>query len=251
MNINFDDYDYRRIADLARLVSKRGEPAFSDFLDPARAELWSRAIMKEYHITARAFGGFADAERCILGLSDAEIPNDDYPISVVSVTYDTKENPKAPTHRDFLGSVLGLGLDRSKIGDILISDNQAHIFAHTKMAGFIADNLLTVGKTSVHTQIVNVADLEAQTTAKNMRCTVNSLRVDCVIAEAFNLSRTKAADLVDAERVFLNWAVTTKRERAVSAGDTITVRKMGRVKLVEVIGQSKKGKWIVELEIFS
>ncbi|MCL2198741.1 MAG: YlmH/Sll1252 family protein [Defluviitaleaceae bacterium] len=226
---------FAKVKDRLIAAEKRGQPTFSDFLDPVRcAEFCTRLPQ------TTAYGGYKEAERKMLGFLCEEIA--DFPITAITFTYNEKFSA-APTHRDYLGSVLGLGLERTKIGDIRVSEHGAVMYVSSDIAEYICENLQQVKRTKVKGQMdEGLAVIEKPTREK--RITVPSLRLDAVISSAFNLSRGKAAALIDAEKVFVNWKLT-KKTHTVSEGDAITIRGTGRIKISEIAGSTKKDRIVL------
>jgi len=203
-------------------------------------------------VDARAYGGFDAAERKQIGFAPSydacdTLPYSSYPITPLNVTYNGKYSREL-THRDFLGAVLGLGLDRCKVGDILIGDEGAVMYISRDIVSFITDSLHVVGRTPVATSTrTNLDGIQSPGTVK--RITAASLRVDAIISVAFNLSRSKAAVLIEREKVFVNWAIAKKTQQ-LSPGDIVTIRGMGRVRLDDIIGQTKKDRVALSISVF-
>ena len=145
--------------------------------------------------------------------------------------------------------MLGLGLDRGKIGDIQLSETGAVMYVSNEVADFIQESLHEVGRTTVTAaRHQDTADIKATGIMK--RVTVASLRLDTVISTALHLSRTKAAALIDAEKVYVNWAIA-KKTYQLAIGDIVTIRGAGRVRLDEIIGHTKKDRIAINIEIFA
>ena len=239
---------FAKVLDKLASAQKKRQPAHTDFIDPARCSAFMQTLMsKRRDVIIGAFGGWEDAERKMIGF----FPQDDedtadFPISPIAVTYNEKFS-KAPTHRDYLGAVLGLGLDRVKIGDICLSGTGAVMYVSNEVADYIAETLNQVGRTAVKAK--KTAQSEEETSGlekagQEKRITVASLRLDGVLSAAFNLSRGKVAALIENEKVFINWKAA-KKTQLVSEGDTLTIRGMGRVTVDAVEGRSKKDRVVL------
>lgn len=243
---------YARALDRAMAVLKCYEPQFSDFMDPYKMSVLCSIVDKEYAfgLNTMVWGGFEDAERRMIGfLPDYEEPSTAvFPIACVEISYNGKFSREL-THRDFLGSVLGLGINREKTGDILIEDETAHIFAEKEVASFICTNLERVGHTAVKTRLLDTYKVP-QKPGMEKRITVTSLRLDAVLSGAFNISRGKVADLIKGEKAFINWASTTNGAKTVEQGDMLTLRGTGRVCVKEIQGITKKERVALVLEIY-
>ncbi|HCT65324.1 MAG TPA: hypothetical protein DIC60_08700 [Lachnospiraceae bacterium] len=233
-----------KVLDQADFSLKRHENTFTDFCDPGKMEIIIRAIGGIQGLNFTVFGGSDDCERRRIGFCPdyREIDEAEFPIKVVKISVNTKFS-KELTHRDFLGSVLGLGIDRGKVGDIFLFEDYTLIFACEEIAKYICANLLRVGKTIVKTQLQAVN--EAQMPTKKMEeksVTVSSLRLDVLVGAAFNMSRGKAVALIESEKVFINWITAKSVSKVVKEGDMLSVRGFGRAKLLEVRGKTKKDR---------
>ncbi len=243
---NEDAVLYARLCDCREACEKRGAPVFSGFMDPVRAEKFRALFGRE--IEARAWGGYESAERKMLGFFPEGGVNGEgaefFPIDLLQVSFNRRFN-SPPSHRDYLGSVLGLGLERAKTGDICLNENGALLYASRDVAGFVTENLERVGRTPVKVTRADVPPHTAAEAGRELRITVASLRLDAVIAGAFRLSRGKAAALIEGERVFINWTAALKPARLLADGDTVTVRGLGRVRIDASAGRTKKDRAVL------
>jgi len=221
---------------LDRAKASKSHATFTDFMNPQRCVVFLQQFTKMGQ-DAQAYGGYEDAERKMLGfgITDPQA----FPITPLAITYNGRFSRQL-THRDFLGAVLGLGLDRGKIGDIRMGEDGAVMYVSNDVAAFITESLHEVGRTSVtatpHTEVPGIEE-----TGIEKRITAASLRLDAVISMAFHLSRGKAAALIEAEKVFVNWAVA-KKTRELREGDIVTARQIGRLRVDNIIGTTKKDR---------
>ena len=153
------------------------------------------------------------------------------------------------THRDFLGSILGLGLDREKVGDLLVGDGRCDVLALEEVADFLVFHMEQAGRVKLKCSPLPLDRLEPPAVeTRTIRDTVSSLRLDAVAASGFSLSRGKAADLIASGRVQLNHRECVKPDHAVAQGDVLSCRGLGKCVLTEVGGPSKKGRILIVLE---
>jgi len=239
---------FAKALDKYTAAQKKQITTYSDFLDPARCAMFMQTFEQMHNdILITTYGGYEDAERKIIKFEisiSTPLQNEDFPIAPVAITYNERFS-KAPTHRDYLGAVLGLGLDRGKIGDIRLAKTGAILYVSDDIAFFIAENLSQVGRVAVKAKAhQELGDINQASTIK--RITVPSLRVDAVISSAFNLSRGKVADLIEREKVFVNWKIA-KKTHTITVGDAITVRGMGRITIDSQGGNTKKDRIILEV----
>lgn len=236
-----------RIWDKWEQCRRRNMPAVTGFLSPqeqamARRLLHAMGVSDGYLF----WGGYDGAERCQLHfLPDWQTEAEDT-IHLLRCRFYEED---APTHRDFLGSLMGLGLTREKIGDILVSSQSADVLVGSSVSDFLLGDWRAAGRVrlSVTRQALDCLHIPPQQT-KEIRDTVPSLRLDCVVAAGFSVSRTKAAQAIAAGRVQLNWTPCQKSDAAVSEGDVLGVRGLGKCRLESVGNVTKKGRIWVTLQ---
>ena len=235
-----------KVLDQADLSLKRKETRFTSFLTAGVIyKLLPTLELLKNDIKYEIYGGIDGAERSIIGFCPDydDIDKRDFPIKAVEININEKFS-KSLSHRDYLGSVLGLGIERDKIGDIIIRENGAVVIAETSMAEYIAVNLKKAGRTPVSCVITGTESL-TDLPGKNIKevfATVPSLRLDCILGSAFGLSRGSAKALTDAEKVQLNWETETNASRILKEGDVISARGCGRAVLLEIKGKTKKDR---------
>ena len=237
-----------KAADRVYLCFETKKPTFTEFLDPARQNLIKTALssLTEYGIGMAENGGYDDAERRMLGFWQKDADFAQFPIKRVSLKYDAKYG--SPAHKDILGAVLGLGLDRSVIGDIVMLVDSAVIIADAKIADFLADNLFKVGKISVFARILDDDDVFFGLDNRLPdRITCASMRLDAVLAAAFSISRNETAAMIKSGKAFINWQEENSAAKAVKPGDMLTLRRYGRLRVVDIGGKSKKDRFVVEI----
>jgi len=235
----------RRLDELAARASRTGLACYTDFLSPAEAQ-WAQASANRQRVNLTLQGGYEDAERCIGCFWDEEEP-DDFPITVLQMTW---PHQSAPGHRDVLGSVMGLGMKRSCIGDIVLEKEKGYLFAERRMAPHIADSLLSAGRIRLQLDVMDALPELEPPKGVEIHDTVHSMRLDAVIAAGFNLSRTDAAELIAAGRAKLRHLPTERTDARVQEGDAISLRGYGRL-VVESIGNpTKKGRLPISMTRF-
>jgi len=233
-----DKLNFAKVLDKLSWSQKNSKPAHTDFLDPASCAKFMQALERISHNNfVIANGGFENAERKIIFVDTSE--GGGIPIAPIAITYNQRF-AKPPTHRDYLGAILGLGIDRGKIGDICLADEGAIVYVIEDIADFIAENLCQVGRVTVKARARDLLDgLKNANTTKQL--TVASMRLDAVLSSVFNLSRGKASQLIESEKVFVNWKLA-KKTHILTVKDAITVRGMGRFTIDSQGGTNKKGR---------
>lgn len=237
-------FDASKVLDAYMLSSKIGTQVVTDFVTPIFLSKVLSAFeseFKDYSITS--FGGYDDAERRCIVFNESEYNY--YDIDVIKITNNTKFN-KRLEHREVLGSILGLGITRNKVGDIIFENDDCYVFVKNEISDYIIYNLEQIGRSKVKVELSSY-ESKGSTNSENIKTTtVSSLRVDTIISNITNYSRSDVKKLFDKELIFINWKVCVNASTIVKEGDIITVRKFGRIKLNTVKGISKKGKYIID-----
>lgn len=244
----FDDkeskFEASKVIDAYILSNKIGTQVVTDFVTPIFLSKIISAFEKEikdYSITS--FGGYEDAERRCIVFNENEYNY--YDVDVVKITTNTKFN-KSLEHRAVLGSILGLGITRNKVGDIVFENGDCYVFVKNEISAYIIYNLESVGRSKVKVELSSY-EFKGNTSGENIKTTtVSSLRVDTIISNITNYSRSDVKKLFDKEMIFINWKACNNPSTIAKEGDTITVRKFGRIRIEEIKGLSKKGKHIID-----
>lgn len=230
-----------RILDKAVQAEKLRTVTYSDFLDPYQQKLVIKALNGQNNIEYKFYGGYEEAERNIVLFIGNRLENEpEYPIRLFNIKLKTDANL---SHRDYLGSLMGLGIKREKIGDIITGDNSAVVIMLKDVAEYILYNLLKIGRIGVTVEYANPEDIATpELKTKEIRCTVPSLRLDCIVSHGFGLSRSKVGPLFSANRVYLNWEPVNSLSAQVKAGDVVSVKGMGRAILSEIGRTTRKDR---------
>jgi len=239
---------FSKAIDQAFLCTRDNKNKFTDFINLGKHEDFIDKLKKEFDINVSCFGGVEESERQLIGFSPPyyELENSEFPIESIEIKYN--KFSKEIKHRDLLGAILGTGVDRDRIGDILIFDTRAIVFVDSSMANHICANLVSVGSNKVEVSIKQVEDLYMPLSQyQDMRVTVTSVRVCSIISAVFNMSRSKSADLIKGKKVFINWERVNNSSKTLKSKDTITVRGYGRIYIDEISGKSSKDKFILNV----
>ena len=228
--------------------AQRGAPGCTPFLSTAQQEAARRLIAAAGYPRHLFFGGYPDAERKVCAfLPDWQEESDwESPFTALRCRWQSGEKL---THRDFLGSILGQGLDREKVGDLLVGDGVCDIFVFRELSPYLLQNLTGAGRARLRVEEIPLADITPpEKQVKLVRDTVSSLRLDAVLSTGFSIARGKAADLITGGRVELNHRPCVKADRTVNEGDVMTCRGLGKCVLKEISGLSKKGRTMIVME---
>ncbi len=240
-----------RVLDCCRGASEKQEVKFTEFLDPFHLEFTAPLTAGFFGIRHLADGGFPGAEKKRLAIfPDYYSPADiEAPLSALEIRL--SDPTRILSHRDYLGALIGLGLNRSWLGDILPFAGGAHIVVAREVAG-AALNLDQVNKFKAQTTEVPPYTLSAgENPLRQINATVASLRLDAVLGTGLGIGRSKAVELVKGDRVKVNWRKIIQPGFTLKAGDIISIRGRGRLELSEVGGETKKGRIRIQVNKFS
>lgn len=238
----------KRFKELENRSYNRGVYEYSDFLNIYEQDLLFRNINTSFSL----FGGYENAERqtAVFGNEEDFGYSPSYPIVCILVSPLMQKFADDLTHRDFLGSVLGLGIKRETIGDIIIKNNTGYIFCLNTIADFITENLKKVRHTSVKCEKVTETPEEVNPESTEKFIIVASERLDVIIAEIYNLSRSESNNLFLAKKVFVNGKLTENNSHKIKTGDIVSVRGFGRFNWLGTSGETKKGRLKATVEVF-
>lgn len=237
-----------RIKELSERSKNRGIYFYSDFLNLYEQTILFETIKYGYTLE----GGYEDSERKIACFGDE---NDlcyppEPPISIICIEPLSAKFSDTLTHRDFLGSLIGLGIKRETLGDIIIKDNIGYLFCLDSISEFIINNLTKVKHTSVSCSICNELPQNILPEPTEKTIIVASLRLDGIISAVYNMSRSKSSALIDGEKVFVNGKLTVSNSHPLKEDDIISVRGHGRFRFKEISGDTRKGRTRILCEIY-
>ncbi len=240
------DVTLRHLLDLCRRNEKTGLWQYSAFLSPAEQDDFLRCP----EAAGRCFflsGGYEAAERKILAAgSEAESGPAELPVSVVAVAPKSEKFSEELTHRDYLGAILGLGIERSLVGDILVRDRRAWVFCLPAAADLLASSLNQVRRATVTAEITSADIPELQPRYAPLRLNIASERLDAVTAAFAGLSRGQADQLFHAEKVFVNGRAVADRSAKLKAGDILSVRGFGKAVYDGIEHETRKNRlWVI------
>ena len=241
----------KRLIELSKIAYQRDIVTFSDFLNLNELNILHTIPKDELHTRYVTFGGYDYSERQMVAfLPDALCYDYEYPISVIKVSPLQKKFSDKLSHRDYLGAILNLGIERCKIGDILVEENHAILFVHKTLEKFLFDELRRIKHTSVMTAVEDMQDFHYEPTTKEIKGTVSSLRLDSLLALAFASSRSKLVAFIEGGKVFVNGKLITSNGYQIKENDIVSVRGLGRFRYIETMSQTKKGRYYITLELY-
>ena len=235
----------RRLIDLDTICAKKRGVVSTGFLSEAE-QAYCEMLFHTLDSNVKFMGGYDNAQRCVAVLfwDDVyELDEDELPYNALKIEYSQKVS-----HRDVLGSILRLGIERSAVGDILVLDDRCYVFVTNQMCQYISQNLLKIGRQTVNVSEVSLGEVEipeAQT--KLISATVASLRLDSVVGEGFRLSREDAKNAVQRGLVSLNHRIVESASHSVAQNDVISLRGKGKIVINAVGNESKKGRIHIDI----
>lgn len=238
----------KRIQELAETCFLRDVPANTDFLSLNEQTIFQSISGTLPPVRFVLTGGSSASERkvvCFLPSYEEELS--DPPFETLRISPANRKFAEELTHRDYLGAIMNLGIERSMIGDILLKDGDAYVFVLKKMSRYVEENLTSIRRTTVRVTVSPGAGEELSPEFEEISGTVSSIRLDSVVALAGRLSRTKAAAYIEGERVFVNGQTAVSPSRLLKEGEILSIRGIGKFLFKEAGGQTKKGRTVVTL----
>lgn len=241
-----------RALDKLELAENRGVPAHTVFLSPAEQACITDMLNRAGHPRHFFFGGFEGAERQICVFLPDWQEQEDWladPEGPVTALRCTLPKDAELSHRDILGSLMGLGITREKLGDFLSHDGLWDVLCLKDAAPILLSQWESAGRWKVKLEQIPLSALSVTPPqVRTIRDTVATLRLDAVLSSGFSTSRGKASDLIAAGRVMVNHRECLKPDQAVAEGDVLTCRGLGKCVVRQVLGQSRKGRLMLVLE---
>ncbi len=243
-----DEFFLKRIRELANLSYQRDIVTFSDFLNLNEQNIVHNHKNQMPGVITESFGGYGQAERQMIAFHPGALSFTwEYPITCLKIEPRAIKFSEALTHRDYLGAILNLGIDRSVIGDILIQDRSAWVFCQDKIADYLMENITRIRHTTVQVSLADNPHSIPEPSFQPVNGTCASVRLDSLIALAFQSSRSSMVSFIENGQVFVNGKLITSNGYEPKEGDIISVRGKGRFRFDAISGHTKKGKTSVRL----
>lgn len=247
-----DDELLARVLDKADIWQRSGRTQYTRFLTE-RDRLCCAPVLRELGADEAFFwGGYPEAERTVLifpaawQTGETLRRGEDSPVGVIRAVWKSGEEL---SHRDFLGALMGLGIERETIGDILPREGSCDLILLREIEPYVLQNLASAGRAVL---VLRKAD-EPEAGEARFRLiqdTVASLRLDAIVGSGFSLAREKAAAAIRSGKVALDGSECLKPDKPVTEGCRISLRGLGKIQLIEIGGQSRKGRTLVVIKRF-
>ena len=218
-------------------------PANTCFLSPRELEM-ARFLFGEPE-GPHSFGGYEDAERKMLiylpdYLEESALMEEDSPCVCLRATFYQGD---CPNHRDFLGALMGAGIGRETLGDICVGKEHCDFFVTQEIAPYIVQNFISAGRTKLHMEQIPLAEADIpEPEVKEIKDTMASLRLDSVISSGFRIGRSLASQYVTSGKAAIDGLPCEKPDKQLSEGSKISVRGLGKIKLAQINGRTKKDR---------
>lgn len=247
-----DRFLLNRIKDLANKCYRSNVYTFTDFLSLADAAAYYSVENELGFVEKTVWGGAEGCERVVVRFGGSEQLGyeERFPISVIHISALMKKFSDDLTHRDVLGALMNLGIEREVLGDINICDKDIYVFCLDKIAEYICENLSRIKHTSVICKITNDLPENIIKSTEERIVQIQSVRIDSVIAKVYNMSRSQCSAIFPEKKVFVNGRQCENNSYQLKDSDMVTVRGLGRFTFVTVTGTSRKGKLNAQIKIW-
>lgn len=242
----------KRLTELAEKSSRQNIYTYTGFLGMAEQDAFHQIERELSYAHPILSGGSELAERQLVRFGNPEDMGyeEEFPIALLKIMPLQQKYADTLGHRDFLGALMNLGIERSTLGDIFLKDNCGYLFCLESIADFIAEELRKVKHTDVKCALTEASEaLEGQEKVRR-NLTVSSERADAVIAALYHFSRTRSAELFKARRVFVNGKICENNSSVLKSGDAVSVRGEGKFYYDGTDRETKKGKLSVGILLY-
>jgi len=245
---NEDAHLRAKLIETAARADKQNRTIYSQFLNMAQQSILLGAA-RECAVPFTLYGGHEACERKMAAFG-YDIIKEEYPIALVLIEPLSKKFAQELTHRDFLGSILGLGVKRETIGDLFVSDKSAYVFCTDVMAAYLCENMVSVSRTDVRCSYADEIPESFLPQPTYRAVNVPSARLDALVAGVYNLSRSQAGLLVTQKKVFIDAMLTENTSKAVNENSIVSVRGYGRFRYLGVEKVTRKDRLRVGVEVY-
>lgn len=247
-----DELLKKRFAELAKRSYQNNMYTFTGFLNASEQALFFEIEKEVSYAGYSLWGGTESSERRMLRFGSPEQLGyeESFPIACISVKPLMHKFADNVSHRDFLGSLMNLGIERSVLGDVYVKDKGAYILCDQTMASYIADNLSRVKHTSMLCTVTEDMPPEILPELKEADLIVSSDRADAVIAKAYQMSRSQSVELFRERKIFVNGRLYENNSGVLKPEDIVSVRGYGKFIYQGLVQETKKGRMKVRIAIY-
>lgn len=241
-----------RLRELAEKSFQQNIFTFSGFLGLSEQDVLWRLERELNYAGMILFGGFEQSDRKIVRFGRAEEMGYevDFPIACIHICPLMKKFAEKLSHRDFLGALMNLGIERSTLGDIQVGESEAYLFCLDSMAEYICENLTQIKHTHVKCMPVEQYQELPREEPEREEIQVSSLRLDGCISKVYNISRSECLELFRTGKIFLDGRLCENNSRNLKGGETINVRGKGKFRLEGEARETRKGKLRIVVAVY-
>lgn len=240
-----DTEDVIKVYQAMSLAYNKGIPSFTKFF--CKPNIWMYFIknFSNNNFLVEAKGAFEECDRRILSFNNIySIP---FPYKIIKINNKSKFNNLS--HKDYLGAIMALGIEREKLGDLRVIDNSAIVPVYDEVANYILYELKNVGKAPVSIEEITEDNLPISNFLQGV-IIVPSLRLDNVVSKLANISRGKAVDIIDSGKVLIDYSKSIDKSKEVKDGQRVTISGVGKFIIREIVGNTKSGRYKVKMNKF-
>lgn len=243
-----------RIRDLADKSFRQNTYTFTGFLGLSEQDIfWRLEEGRKLQFAGwQLWGGYEGAERRVLRFGSLEELGyeEEYPITCIHIQPLLARFADSLSHRDFLGALMNLGIERSTLGDIRVVEKEAYLYCLSNIADYICENLDKVKHTNVKCTVVEKVQEIPQEEPQGMEVLLPSLRLDACLAKVYKESRNTILDMFRARRVYVNGKLCENNSRLLKEGETVNLRGYGKFIFEGIQHETKKGRLNVKIRIY-
>lgn len=246
-----------KLLDKIEASQKKNTIEYTDFLDIHQKCIAEKMVKLLKYTNYEIYGGYENAERAILIIYPEKLEkvfkdnNFDYNniVQIIRIVLPNEMREKY-SHRDYLGAIIKVGVRREKVGDILVGNDGADIIVNKEISKYLETSLSELTRFSK--SVISIQKIEklnvAPVKTEILNIIIPSMRMDSIVSEVIKTSRSKAIEIINQERVFINSELATKNSKILKENDIITVRGKGRFKINKILNSTKKGNLVLEVE---
>ena len=240
-----DTEDVIKVYQCMSLAYNKGIPTFTKFFCKPNIWMYFTNNFNTNDFLVESKGAFEECDRRILAFNN--IYSTPFPYRIIKISNKSKFSNLS--HKDYLGSIMALGIEREKLGDLRVIDDYAIVPIYEEVADYILYELRSVGRAPVSTEEVDEDNLPKSNFLEGV-IIVPSLRLDNIVSKLANISRGKAVDIIDSGKVLIDYSKSIDKSKEIKDGQRITISGVGKFIIGEIVGNTKSGRYKVKMNKF-
>ena len=241
-----------RIIELADRSYGQSCYTFTEFLNLSQIDLCLRLVNRLNYVGMTFFGGTKDCDRRVLRFGNPEDLGYEEPFPIVCLKIEplAEKFSKELTHRDYLGALMNLGIERENLGDIIVLGKTAYLFCLKRIAPYLMEELHQAGRNPIRASLTEPPGELLRREKKEETILASSVRIDGIISKLYHLSRNESLELFQAKKIFINGRLGENRSNLLKEGDIVSVRGYGKFQFEGVLHETKKGRLAVKIGVY-